>query len=395
MVGRTRELRLLDSHLNRRRPGLLLLTGVTGIGKTRLLAAARDIACERDMLVLEAACRAENTSALAPIQEALERPLWTLRPEERIRFLTGCERLSRLIAESLGVTLQLHPVYSPEEEKHMLFEAAVRYLARLSAGRDIVLLLDDVHHADDETLDLIGMLLWLSELPLHVVATCRNSYPEFSDALDGRLDGLVSAGLADRLPMQPLTVGEAQALIDELLGDAVGPDDRERIIRRAGGVPGFLVGLSAGPIAGPIPDEIAGEVVERVRLLPPAGRKALAIVAGTGGTAPLRLLAEVSRSSEADLAEGLASACVAGLLMQEDGQTYSFSCGIIGEVVASLQSPARQVALRKRISEATRRMKAGTRRQSAAVERVAIFPGPSPRQDGVSPVLAPGWCSGA
>lgn len=395
MVGRARELGILEEHLGPRQPGLLLLSGEPGIGKTRLLAAARELAGERGMLVLEAGCVSGSNAPLLPIQEALERPLWSLRPEERIRFLSGCERLSRLIAESIGVTFQLRPVYSAEEEQHLLFEAAARYLARLAAGREIVLLLDDVHHADGETLDLIGRLLWLSELPLHIVATCRDTHRDLGGSVDGPLGDLVRAGLAGRLPLEPLTYGESDALLDELLGDAVGPEARERIIQRAGGVPGLLVSLSGGPIDGPVPEEVAEEVLARVRLLPPAGQKALAIVAAAGGAASLRLLVEVSRASEEELVEGLTSACVEGLLESVDPQTYASRCGIIGEVVAAAQSPSRQAALRKRIAEATRRLGDETRTQPSPNGRLAMLPGQSTGPEGVSPAPAPGWCTGA
>jgi len=386
LVGRERELAILNHHLDQGGSRWLMLSGEPGIGKSRLLAAARHLASERGMLILEAACRPEHHAPFAPFREALERPLWDMRPEERIRSLSGCERLSHLIAESIGVTFQLRPVPEPEEERRLVFEATARFVTRLAGGRDIVLLLDDIHLADDDTLDLLRRLLWLSELPLHVVGTYRDTAPHVSGALDEVLTEIEDAGIAHRLELQPLTPSQADVLLDEILGDAAGPEQRDRLIRRAGGIPGLLISLAGGPLDGPIPEDIAQKILERVHSLPETAREALGIVAMAGGSASNDLLAEASRESDDALRDALHAACASGLLDEVDG-AYQCRCGAITEAVSANLPPAGRAALRGRISRA--------RRNDGMCIGSAVGPLATQGRAGISPAPPAGWCADA
>jgi transcriptional regulator with XRE-family HTH domain len=384
LVGRERELAILNRHLDYGGSRWLMLSGEPGIGKSRLLSAARHLAGERGMLTLEAACRPENHTPFAPFREALERPVWEMRPEERIRSLSGCERLSHLIAESIGVTFQLRPVPEPEEERRLVFEAAARFVTRLAGGRDIVLLLDDTHLADDDTLDLLRRLLSLSELPLHIIGTRRDTVPDISGSLGEALTEMADTGMADRRELQSLTRAQANLLLDEMLGDAVGPEQRDRLIRRAGGNPGLLVSLAGGPLDGPIPEDIGQEILERVHSLPETAREALRIVAMAGGSASNDLLAEVSRQSDDALRDALHAACASRLLNEVDG-AYECRCGVITEAVSASLPPAGRAALRGRISRARRNdgMCAGAATEKHDTEPVTI-----------TLVPAPEWCVG-
>lgn len=381
-AGRQIELSALEASLARSGRGMLVLTGPPGIGKTHLLRGAQWMAEERGMLTLRATCRPTDTAPLAPIQEALERPLWDLRPEERIQTLSGCERLSRLIAESIGVTFHLRPVLTPEQELELIFEAIVRFLGRLAAGRDIVLLLDDLHLADGTTLDLVGRLLWLSELPLRVVGTCRDTYPDLSEPLSATLDEMVRAGMLARLPLGPLDDTESDALLDDLLADAAGSEHRKRLIRRAGGIPGYLVSLASGPLDGPVPEDLAGDIRSRLAWLPQGGQEALAAVAIAGGSAPIWLIGDACGTTASASELALDSPCAAGLLRREE-DVYTCHCGIIAEIVAASLPPARRVALRDRIAEAraAEEVMAQAGLRAVPTARAAITPA--------------GWCAGS
>jgi len=394
LVGRERELAILNHHLDQSGSRWLMLSGEPGVGKSRLLAAARHLASERGMLTLEAACRPENRTPFGAFREALERPLWEMRPEKRIRSLSGCERLSHLIAESIGVTFQLRPVPEPEEERRLVFEATARFVTRLAGGRDIVLLLDDIHLADDDTLDLLRRLLWLSELPLHIIGTCRDTAPHVSGALDEVLMEMADTGVADRLELQPLTPAQADLLLDEMLGDVVGPEQRERLVRRAGGIPGLLVSLAGGPLDGPACDEIEQGILARVRSLPDGAQEALQIVALAGGSAAWQLIADVSSQSQDDLEAGLETACASRLLHRGDGGVYECRGEVIAEVVAGVMTSSRRAILSRRIAEARDRLGDRVHAQSQLHAGVDPLLASATQPAGVTPVPTPGWCAG-
>jgi transcriptional regulator with XRE-family HTH domain len=392
LVGREDEMAALEAHLDGNGRRMLILSGEPGIGKTRLLAEARRLAGERGMLTLEATCRSETP--FAPIREALERPLWAMPPEERIRSLAGCERLSRLIAESIGVTFQLRPVLSPEEEQEQIFEAVSRFLTRLAAGRAIVLLLDDAHLVDGDTLDLLGRLLWLSELPFFVVCACRDTYPDHCHVLDAALEEAPSAGMAHRVPLGPLAPAHAGILLDELLGDAATPEQRQRLIDRAGGIPSLLLSLAAGPLDGPVATEIAEGILARVDSLPECAQEALRIVALAAGAAPKGLIAHVSGYPPVALDAGLVTACAAGLLLASDGETYACRCELVTEVLTASPSATEIHTLSQRVATARSHLADGTGVLLGLETAARTHAASSGRERGITPAPAGGWCAG-
>jgi hypothetical protein len=393
MVGRDAELAIVEGHLDGDQHGLLMLSGEPGIGKTRLLAAAKHLADERGMLTLEARCRSESEISFGPVREALERPLWAMRPEERIRYLAGCERLSRLIAETIGVTFQLHPILSPEEEQEQVFGAVSRFLARLAAGREIVLLIDDMHLVDGDTLDLLGRLLWLSELPFYVIGTCRDTYPDVSQALDDTLAELVAAGMAHEVPLGPLSPVHAETLLDELLAEEVAPEQRQRLIERSGGIPDLMISLAAGPLDGPVPDDVQEEILARVHALPEAGQEILEIVAVAGGAAPEWLIQCVSRQPQDDLFEGLEAAAAANLVQLHDGDTYACRCDAITESVTRSTPASRRETLGSRVTGARKQLDRAASVDAVPQGTVVALP-PAEQPSSVTPIPAEGWCVG-
>jgi transcriptional regulator with XRE-family HTH domain len=74
LVGRRRELALLEHHLRGQGPPVLLLAGEPGIGKTRLLQAALPRAAGHGLRVLEGGCqRRGGHQPYAPLLDALQR----------------------------------------------------------------------------------------------------------------------------------------------------------------------------------------------------------------------------------------------------------------------------------------------------------------------------------
>ncbi len=158
-VGRETELTSLQDCLARAvqgEPGFALITGVEGVGKSRLLRELRLRAQLQGFIVIEARPSAETQSPLglwtAVIREVLR--YQRLTPEESLRWYGPL--LARLLPELETVTLpDLPPVL--EDSRAALF----RLLSRILTSLDwpLVILLDDVHEADTESCEFFTDLL--------------------------------------------------------------------------------------------------------------------------------------------------------------------------------------------------------------------------------------------
>ena len=123
------------------------------------------------------------------------------------------------------------------------FHYAVRaVLERFAARQPVLLALDDVHWADPASFDVIAHLLRRFRGPLLVALAFRQTPARLASALEEA----TRTGLATRLDLGPLSLGEAQALIDPELDSAT----RAALYRESGGNPFYLQALVRRPAAG-------------------------------------------------------------------------------------------------------------------------------------------------
>jgi hypothetical protein len=158
LVGRTREIEAIRGRIEQEPgpPGVLLVAGDAGMGKTSLVAhAVRDT----HALVLYGRCDEDVTLAYRPLVEALTQ-LATHLPAEVVAdhlalYGTG---LSRLAPELGPPPAELRPAADPQAERHLLFRAVSALLTRAATDRPVVLVVDDLHWADKPSLQLLRYL---------------------------------------------------------------------------------------------------------------------------------------------------------------------------------------------------------------------------------------------
>ncbi len=376
LVGRQREVALLDRLLTGVSAPLLLLAGEPGIGKTRLLQVAEQRAGVQGWSVLAGGCqRRGGQDPYSPLLDALAQHLQYLPPDRVPAALAGCAWLAPLLPE-LAEALEPLPggSVSPEQERRLMFAAVTRLLANVAGSAGTLLLLDDLQWANADALDLLASLLrWPSSTPLRVVGAYRDTEVRAADPLGLLLADLAQAGLAHHHALTPLAPDEATALLAGLLPDRTGGDSAAGagVLERAGGVPFFLVsyahalqhagteGATPAAQAPAVPWTLAQGVRQRVTLLPEAAQVVLGAAAIVGRRAPWALLVAVSGPGEDEVLAGLEAAGRARLLLEDGDDAYVFAHDVIREVVEADLGAARRALLHRRVAEALERAPAG------------------------------------
>ena len=190
MVGRDRELAAVVRSLTAAEVALTLVVGEAGIGKSRLVAETVQATPER--LTLTGGCLPmRHTLPLLPIVDALD-----TQDQAARRALT---RAARSLPGSLrphiaGVMPRTLPEeIRPAEEVHrdQLFIATEALLSRVAEERPVTLVVEDVHWADPDTLDLLTYLTGARHgTGLHLLVTCRSDETQMSEQVTEWLDTL-------------------------------------------------------------------------------------------------------------------------------------------------------------------------------------------------------------
>jgi DNA-binding SARP family transcriptional activator len=296
LVGRAGELDALRAAYRRvvreGRPHLASVVGDAGVGKTRLVRELWDGLPAESPAPSRRSGRCHSYgrgTTYRPLAEVLREELGLLETdtsETVLRRLRGREILGLTLG--LDVATDLHPL----DAGARLHEGWVALLTELAAERPVVVLIEDLHWAQDPLLDLLERLVDEVRGPLLVVGTARPELLAARPAWGRRRD-------ATTIWLEPLADDDA----DRVLGNAAVdlPDDvRGLVLERAEGNPFFLEELLAS-LAGrkgadpSIPDSIQAVLAARIDLLPPTEKVALQAAAVIGRSfwrGPVRELLE-------------------------------------------------------------------------------------------------------
>jgi tetratricopeptide (TPR) repeat protein/transcriptional regulator with XRE-family HTH domain len=369
LVGRTEEQALLARYLKGEEPPLLLVLGEPGIGKTRFLQEASQQGQRHGWRVLEGRCHRHSSQELyAPLLGALDRSLTRLSQAEQRESLQQCEWLLRLLpewAEEAGLSLPPWEV-SPAQERRLLFAAVRRFLDNIAGPSGTLLVLDDLQWVSADTLDMLTSLFRAdARRPLRLIGTYRHTEILSINALSLAMADIARDVGAQRLLLGPLPAQEAERLLSVLLeGSGVDPEEKlvEAVLRRAGGVPYFLVscaqGLRAGTLGGTtreaIPWQVTETIRQRVGALSEAAQYLLGAVTVAGSEARRSLLLALATQmgwSKRDVLLALEQACQARLLVEQDEHSYTFAHDLIREALIEDMSAARRAMLHQHIAE--------------------------------------------
>jgi class 3 adenylate cyclase/tetratricopeptide (TPR) repeat protein len=289
-VGRERELDRLQTAYRELgdEPRLVTIIGDPGVGKTRLVREAWEWLAGESPEPLRRTGRCLSYGqgiTYWPLAEVLKEHLGILEsdpPASVLRRLEGREILGLTLG--LDVAGGLHPLAARDR----LHEAWVELMTKLAAERPLVVLVEDLHWAEPELLDLLERLVQDVEGRLLLIATAR---PELLDARPG-WGGARRA--AATLELEPLSPDDSRLMLDALLAFELPSAEREVIVERAEGNPFFveeLVGtlidqrvleqldgrweMGELPVDFVVPDSVQAVLGARIDLLAPAEKAAL------------------------------------------------------------------------------------------------------------------------
>ena len=185
-----------------------------------------------------------------------------------------------------------------EIQKAQLLELVLGMLDRLSATRPVLFVVEDLHWADQSTLDLAAFLIRsLRGSRVLLVATYRSDELHRRHPLRPLLAGWERVRSVDRLELPRFDRGEVSAQLAAILGDDPAPGVTDLIFDRSGGN-AYLVEELAGTVkedgeGGPVA-VAAGRAAEPGGRADPDAQRLLRVVSVAGRTVPDELLAAVA-----------------------------------------------------------------------------------------------------
>ncbi|HXV92901.1 MAG TPA: AAA family ATPase, partial [Pseudonocardia sp.] len=324
LVGRREELAALLRACHSGPGAIVVVTGCAGSGKTTLLEELSRRVADTGALVA-AGHAVAGGGPFRPLAEALVR----VAPPA----LADRERLSPF----RSVLARVLPTWpqGPPAGAHLvdpvvvLGEAVLELLRVVSADGRTVLVLDDLHWADRDTLALLEYLAGsLHEVPATVVVATRDD-----QAVPAALGALRRHTRVRTIALGPLSPGDVALLARRTVGGTLPPEVEEHVARVSDGVPLLVAELvtglvesgtlvreddgwaTRGPLTGGAPRSLSALVEGRVTGLAPRARELVRTAAVLGPELDWGLLATVSGSDAAAVAGALRGAVDAGLLV--------------------------------------------------------------------------------
>ena len=205
LVGRTGEIGSIDAalvELGQGRPGCLELVGEPGIGKTRLLAELAARADQLGYLVLSGrAAEMERDLPFWVFVDALDEYVEGLDPLRLEALDEGVQAELATVLPSLSALATGRQV-ALQHERYRSHRAVRELLELLASTQPLVLVLDDLHWADEASLELLGALL--RRAPAGAVLMALAVRPrQVPERLSSALEGAHRDGTLTRLELTP------------------------------------------------------------------------------------------------------------------------------------------------------------------------------------------------
>jgi DNA-binding CsgD family transcriptional regulator len=377
-TGRQDYLGLLWSHYQRTRVGhasVVMVVGEPGIGKTHLLAHLARRAAQEGAIILQGlASDIEGMPPYLPFLEALGHYIRTA-PLDQLREQTifAPETLTSILPElatRLG-TLPTAVPLPPERQRLRLYESVGAFLEAISMVQPVLLLLDDLHLADTESLALLCYIMrHHPKARLLVLGTARQGEHQQRLAFVRAVTDITRQRRLTTLKMQPLSLLDIEALALEYLGGSVAPAVTLLLHTQSEGNPLFaeellhcwvetraiaqeggqwILGVSAHSR---LPSGVISTLRQELERLGAETIDQLRVAAIIGRTFSASLLSTVEEQEVEIVEERLQEAVRACLLVSDRAGSFKFSHEAIRQYLYNEVTASRRLRLHGRIAQA-------------------------------------------
>ncbi|MGI8927304.1 MAG: ATP-binding protein [Tepidiformaceae bacterium] len=373
-VGRDAERAILKEALTRARQGsgnIVLLAGEPGIGKTRLatelMADARAAGC---FTVIGHCYEMEGTPPFVPFVEAIDYTARVIPPNQLREALAGDGPEVARIAPRLRQLFPDLPAAADvpaDQGRHSLFTSFADYLQRACAVQPLVIVLDDLHWADDSSSLLLEHIAGRAdEMALLVIGTYRDVDLDATRPFSQSLDRLGRRPNVRRLALRRFDRDGVRGLLRALSGKEPPAPLADLVANETEGVPlfvqelyrhlnedgrlfdaagGWRTDVAVGEVE--VPEGVKLVIGRRLERVSEATRRMLTVASVAGRAFSFDLLAKVAELGDDSLLDALDEAERAHLLVPSSGRevTYTFSHEQIRQtLLGTLSLPRRQRA---------------------------------------------------
>jgi DNA-binding SARP family transcriptional activator/tetratricopeptide (TPR) repeat protein len=376
LVGREQEMALLEERWQAATagpPGMVVVVGEPGVGKSRLVEELAAIVRSSGALVATARCfGAPGRVPLAPVtawlrSRALKSWLAALPPHwqaEAARLvpdlLSGAAAAGAPAGDEVG---HVDRAMVDSWQRNRFFEGLAQAVG--GTGRPVLLVLEDLQWCDEETAAWLAFLLMSARSgPLLLVATMRGHDSSMGDSVRALLHGMRSSGLLTELGVDPLSAEEVGRLAEQLSRRTVSDDEAAWLLAATGGYPLFII-----EAARVLPDGSSGSLESvlsrRLAQCSEPAREAAGLAAAYGREVSLDLLREACDLDATTLVDAVDELWRQRIL-RPAGAGYDFSHDLLRSAAYHQVEPARRWLLHRRLAQGLELLYAGRLDDAAA-----------------------------
>lgn len=351
MVGREAELTEVRRSFAGVRDGVpaaLLVEGEAGIGKSRLLREfAAEIEQTADVHVGWCLDLGASRTPYGPLTGIL-RSIVTRMGVDRVRDSVGvgAEALGMLLPELVDT-----PTDRDRTSPERLRDAIASLIEAAAERAPQVLVVEDLHWADESTLAILSFLLRaLGRGRILLLLSCRTDDVRRGDAVSRFIGEATRARLLDRVTLARLDAAAVRELAEQITGRALTESALDRMQERAEGVPFFIEEI-AGCTNGPLPDGLRDMLLARFDRLSDDARHVVQVVSGAERPLSHPLITSLVGLPEQRLDDAIREATRSGILVVGDDD-YRFRHALLREAVHDDLLPGERARLHRAYAEA-------------------------------------------
>ena len=367
LVGRDEVLALVDrrlAHTVAGRGELLFVAGEAGIGKSRLLATISSRAQELGFAVMRAAAFADDAEASGAL-------LLDLVDDLR----RGADPATHQVGEVISARLRglVGTEGDPHRRRRLLVHDLADAFGDLDSDRQLLVVLDDLHWADQLSLEVVGRLAArLSSRNMLVVGAYRSDELYAGTPMREVRTRLLPQRLAEEVRLARLSLAQTATLTNALLGHIAPTQVVATIHQRSDGIPLHIEELLAATrnddrvdegwelkdiddatASAYVPDTLADAILRRAAGLEATTRDVAAAAAVIGRSFDFDLLTAVTGRS-ADEVDRCVRSLQSVYLVQarHDGVTFDFRHALIRDALYGEVSLPRRRQLHEQVATA-------------------------------------------